>query len=98
VTAHKVGPSIKHTHDTKETIMKNEYTSKKDNTAIAAVMGAIIFAIAGTMFGHNHAAAETPDLPIAQKMDTIVVTAKSGADVTLAPIVVTASREHRAAH
>jgi hypothetical protein len=68
----------------------------KDNAASAAVIIAIAAATTGSLFNSKHASAEQTAPVVAQRMDTIVVTGKQSADVTLDAIVVTASRTQKA--
>ena len=74
--------------------MKTEFSrSNKDNIATFTLVAITLFALASGVFNSRPAAASHTGETIAQKMDTIVVTATCAPDAILDTIVVTASRK-----
>lgn len=78
--------------------MKTEFKhSNKDNIANAAILAASLLVVLSGAFSNNAAIASPATDVALQKMHTIVVTAPRVAPVMLETIVVTASRNSRAA-
>jgi hypothetical protein len=74
--------------------MKTEFSrSNKDNIATLTLVVITLFALASGVFNSRPASANHRAEVIAQKMDTIVVTASRAPDAILDTIVVTASRK-----
>ncbi len=74
--------------------MKTEFTrNHKDNVATFTLVAITLFALVSGVFNSRPASASHNVDIVAQKMNTIVVTASRAPDAILETIVVTASRK-----